>query len=109
MPGKGKNVFAGPFAEGIANGARAVIFDPRQSATAAMAAEWIPIRPGTDIAVALAMIHSIIRNELYDKAFFEGNVYGFDRLAESVRDKTPEWAARISEVPAQTIERIARE
>ncbi|MGA1796868.1 MAG: molybdopterin-containing oxidoreductase family protein [bacterium] len=109
MPGKAKNVFAGPFAEGIANGAKAVIFDPRQSATAAMAAEWIPIRPGTDIAVALAMIHYIIRNELYDKAFVEENVYGFDRLAESVRDKTPKWAALVSDVPAQTIERIARE
>ena len=92
MPGKAKNVFAGPFAEGIAKGAKAVIFDPRQSATAAMATEWIPIRPGTDIAVVLAMIQHIIQNGLYDKAFVQKNVYGFDRLAESVKDRTPEWA-----------------
>ena len=109
MPGKAKNVFAGPFAEGLAKGAKAVIFDPRQSATAAMATEWIPIRPGTDIAVALAMIHYIIRNDLYDKAFVKKNVYGFERLAESVKGNTPQWAARISEVPVETIERIARE
>jgi len=109
MPGKAKNVMARPFVEGLAAGAKAVIFEPRLSTTASMATEWIPIRPGTDIAVALAMIHYIIRTELYDKEFVQKNVYGFEKLWPAVKKYTPEWASKISDVPAQTITRIARE
>jgi len=109
MPGKAKNVMTGPFVEGLTNGAKAVIFDPRLSNTASMAKEWIPIRPGADIAVALAMINYIIKNELYDQSFVQKNVYGFDKLWPAVKEYTPEWASRISNVPAPTISRIARE
>ncbi|MGA1825372.1 MAG: molybdopterin-containing oxidoreductase family protein [bacterium] len=109
MPGKAKNVMAGPYADGIAKGAKAVIFDPRLSTTASMATEWIPIRPGTDVAVVLAMIHSIIRNDLYDKEFVQKNVYGFEKLIEHIQPYTPEWASPISDVPADTIIRIAHE
>ncbi|MBN1226508.1 MAG: molybdopterin-dependent oxidoreductase [Deltaproteobacteria bacterium] len=109
MAGKAKNVMARPFAEGIAKGAKAVVFEPRLSTTASMAAEWIPIRPGTDIAVALAMIQHIISTELYDKEFVRKNVYGFEELWPAVKEYTPEWASKISDVPAETIKRIARE
>ena len=99
----------------LKNGAKLVIFDPRRSETAAAATEWIPIKPATDGAVALAMCYVIIKNELYDKEFVKNWTYGFDELKNRALGKedgiarTPEWAAGISGVPAGTIERIAIE
>ncbi len=91
------------------HGAKLVVVDPYFSATARKADEWIPIRPGTDGAMALAMAHVIIQEGLYDREFVENWTYGFDRFADYVRDKTPEWAEQITSVPATTIARIARE
>jgi thiosulfate reductase/polysulfide reductase chain A len=93
----------------IERGARMVVVDPYLSDTAAKAQEWVAIRPGTDGAMALAMGHVIIRDRLYDEAFVSRWTVGFDRYAEYVRDKTPEWAREITSVPAATIERVARE
>lgn len=90
-------------------GAKLVVVDPFFSETAKKAHEWIPIRPATDGAMALAMCHVIIRDGLYDKDFVQNWTYGFDEFAEYVKDKTPEWAEKITSVPAKTIERIARE
>ncbi|MBI2915094.1 MAG: molybdopterin-dependent oxidoreductase [Firmicutes bacterium] len=94
---------------GIENGAKLVVVDPHQSATAAKAHEWVPIVPGTDGALALAMGHVIIRENLHDRAFIDEWVVGFDRYAEYVKNKTPEWAEEITSVPAATIERMAVE
>lgn len=99
----------------IKRGAKLVIFDPRRSETAASATEWIPIRPATDAAVAMAMCHVIIKNGLYDKDFVEEWTYGFEEFKKRVMGeedgmaRTPEWAAKISGVPSETIERIALE
>jgi len=90
-------------------GAKLVVVDPYFSATARKADEWIPIRPSTDGAMALAMAHVIIRDGLYDKEFVSKWTYGFERFSEYVRDKTPAWAHKITSVPAETIERTARE
>jgi len=65
-------------------------------------------RPGTDAAIAQAMVHVIIKEALYDKEFVENYTFGFDKLAESVADCTPEWAAKITGVGASEIRRIAR-
>jgi len=94
---------------GIENGARLVVVDPNFSYTAAKAHEWIPIRPGTDGAMALAMAHVIIRDKLYDEEFVREWTVGFGAFAAYVRDKTPTWAEKISDVPASTIERVAHE
>jgi len=94
---------------GIERGARLVVVDPYLSDTAAKAQEWVRIRPGTDGALALALAHVIIRDELYDKPFVESWTAGFAEYSEYVKDKTPEWAEQISGVPAKTIERLARE
>ncbi len=67
--GKSKNPFAWSFAEAKRNGTKIIVFEPRLSETANKATEWIPIKPGTDIAVALAMANVIIENNLYDKEF----------------------------------------
>ena len=94
---------------GIERGARMVVVDPYLSDTAAKAHEWVSIRPATDGALALAMAHVIIRDDLYDKDFVRDWTSGFDEYASLVADKTPEWAEGITTVPARTIERIARE
>lgn len=90
-------------------GAKLVVVDPYFSATARKADEWVPIRPGTDGAMALAMAHVIVRDGLYDKEFVEQWTYGFERFANYVADRTPRWAEKITTVPASTIERLARE
>ena len=109
-------------------GARVVCIDPRMTLSAvALSDEWVPIRPGTDAAMMTAMAHVMVTAGLYDAAFVAGHSVGFDQSqmpsdaqgAESYRDyvlgtrdkvpKTPAWAARITGVPAATIERLARE
>ncbi len=109
QPGKSMQSHLQGFLKAKEKGAKVVLFDPRMSFTAAKADEWIPIRPGTDLAVILSMINVIISEGLYDKEYVDKYTYGFDKLAVHVKQYTPEWAARISEVPAQDIVRIARE
>jgi anaerobic dimethyl sulfoxide reductase subunit A len=110
------------------NGARVVCIDPRHSlSAAALADEWIPIRPGTDAAMLTAMAYVMLTEGLLDTAFIRRYCLGWDAASmppgfeseESytdyllgVRDgtpKTPEWAAAITAVPAATIARLARE
>ena len=93
----------------IARGAKVVVLDPRYTKTAAKAAEWLPIKPGTDLAFHLAMLQEIIYNDLYNKQFVDEYTVGFDEVKEAVRDYTPEWAAGLTEIPAGTIRRIAHE
>ena len=107
-------------------GARVVCIDPRHSlSAAALADEWIPIRPGTDAAMMSAMAYVMLTERLYDADFVRTHCVGFDagqmpvEEAESysdyilgVRDglpKTPQWAESITAIPAGTIARIARE
>lgn len=98
------------------NGARIIAIDPRYHDTAAtLAHEWIPIYPGTDTAVMVAMANVMIREDLQDQPFLDTYTTGFEAFRDYVRgaadgvDKTPGWAAEISGVPAETIERLARE
>jgi thiosulfate reductase/polysulfide reductase chain A len=95
--------------DALARGAKLVYLDPRFTKTASKASEWIPIRPGTDAAFLLAMINVITANELADCEFVKKYVTGCDNLPDAMKDYTPEWAANITGVPAETIERIARE
>ncbi|HPT69474.1 MAG TPA: molybdopterin-dependent oxidoreductase [Syntrophomonas sp.] len=108
--GKAKNSFArGPMHAKNENGAKLVVFDPRLSTTAAKANEWIPIRPGTDLAVILAMLNVVISEGHINQEYVEQYVFGYEELAAEVKKYTPEWAAKLSDVPADTIRRIARE
>lgn len=90
-------------------GAKLVVVDPYYSATARKADVWIPIRPATDGAMALAMAHVILREGLYDRGFVANWTYGLDRFAEYVKDKTPLWAEKITSVSAETIESVAHD
>ena len=93
----------------VEKGARLVVVDPYLSDTAAKAHEWVRLRPGTDGALALALAHVIVGEQLYDKEFVERWTVGFDQYAAYVKDKTPEWAEEITTVPAKAIRRLARE
>ncbi|MHB1132667.1 MAG: molybdopterin-containing oxidoreductase family protein [Chloroflexota bacterium] len=90
-------------------GAKIVVVDPRLTSTAAQAREWLPIRPGTDGALLLGLMHVIVKERLYDQDFVEQHVVGFSQLAQYIADKTPSWAAVATDVPTDTIVRLARE
>jgi len=99
----------------VKRGAKLVVIDPRRCETAALAMEWIPIKPGTDGALAMAMCYVIVKNELYNKEFVDNWTYGFDAFAKRLLGeedgvaRTPEWAAKICGVSSETIERLAHE
>lgn len=83
-------------------------FDVRLSNTAAKSTEWIPIRPGTDLAVALAMCQVIMSNDLYDRNFIETwTTATVDQLKKHFAQYTPEWAEKISGVPAEKMRSLA--
>lgn len=86
-----------------------VYLDPRYTVTASKADEWLPIRPGTDLAFYLALIHVLVDEKLYDQAFVESYTQGFAELEAHVRDYTPEWAEKETDIPAERIAGIARE
>jgi anaerobic selenocysteine-containing dehydrogenase len=85
-----------------------IAVDPRRSETARRCQLWLPLRPGTDAALALSMIHVIIRDKLYDQDFVANWTVGFEQLAAAVHDCTPEWGERITWVPAAQISEAAR-
>jgi len=91
-----------------ANGAKITVIDPYRNKTARMADEYIPIRPATDTALVLAMMHVLIGEDLVDHAYIARATLGFDALREHVKRFPPEWAAEITGIPAATIVDLAR-
>ena len=89
-------------------GAGLIVVDPYLSETAAKADIWLQLRPGTDTALALTMLHVIIREGLYDKEFIRDWTVGFDRLKEHVGKYTPEWGEAVTKIPAALIGKAAR-
>jgi len=89
--------------------AKLVYLDPRFTVTASKADEWLPIKPGTDLAFYLAIINVLISEDLYDSEFVEKYTTGFDQVVEAVTGYTPEWAEGECEIPAGRIRDIARE
>ncbi|RLT41609.1 MAG: molybdopterin oxidoreductase family protein [Chloroflexi bacterium] len=91
------------------NGARVIVIDPARTRTAKAADEWLPIRPGTDGALALALMHVIIGENLHDADYMDKYTVGFAQLAERVQEWTPERAAAITGIPAERIRALAVE
>jgi len=79
-------------ADALGSGAELVVVDPRYSVAAGKARYWLPIKPGTDIALLLAWIHVIVTEGRYDADYLERHAIGLDELEAHVADKTPEWA-----------------
>lgn len=89
-------------------GARIVVIDVRRTEASALADEVILVRPGTDTALALAMMQVIVAEEAWDAEFVAQNTVGFDALRQHLRPMTPEWAEAQTGVPAATITALAR-
>jgi anaerobic selenocysteine-containing dehydrogenase/Fe-S-cluster-containing dehydrogenase component len=95
----------------VKNRARLVVVDPRQTVTASKADKWLPIRPGTDMALALAMAYHLIAKDLVNRDFIEEWVAGYGKIREFILEKkyTPQWAERITDIPAGEIEELAED
>ncbi|MBI5740224.1 MAG: molybdopterin-dependent oxidoreductase [Nitrospirae bacterium] len=96
------------FKRALDKGAVGIAIDPRRSETARKCAMWLPVRPGTDDALALAMINVIINEGLYDREFVEKWTFGFEKLKNHIAGNTPEWAEKITWLPAAQIAKAAR-
>lgn len=92
----------------LAKGSKLVVVDPRRIPLADQADMYLRIRPGTDGAMALAMINVIVNEKLYDKEMIDAHTIGFDQLVGHIQKYTPEWAEEISWVPAEDIRKLAR-
>ena len=96
-----------PLLDQIKTGTRIIVVDPRKTALAGKAEQWLPIRPGTDHALALAFLEVIIREKCYDQNFVANWTHGFDELAAHVRAYTPENVSDTVGIPAEIIRRAA--
>ena len=104
------NVHLWPFiVEAQRNGAKLVVIDPYRTRTAECADWYLPINPGTDAALALAMMHVIIGEKLYDADYVSKYTLGFEQLREKVKEYSPERVANWTGISADNIRQLARE
>lgn len=92
----------------IDRGASLITVDPRFSTVAGKSDYWLPIKPGTDIALLLAWMHVLIYEDIYQKDYIVKNATGFEELKKHVADKTPEWAFTITGIEPDKIYKTAR-
>lgn len=90
-------------------GAKVVVIDPYKSKTAKEADWHVSPKPGTDGALAMAMMHTIIEDGLVDQDYVDSYTVGYAELAERAKNRTPEWAEEITGVCAHDIRTLARE
>jgi len=89
-------------------GAEIIVIDPRRTKAADLeGSQWLPIRPGSDGALALGLSHILIRDGRYDAAFVEDWTVGFDEFKSYVSDFTPEYVSALTGIDADRIERLA--
>jgi thiosulfate reductase/polysulfide reductase chain A len=112
----GRNVFeslrvkaAGAIMDMLDRGGKITYIDPRAAGTAMKATRYWAIRPGTDYALNLGIIHTVLRDKLYDAAFVKQWVLGLEELESFVVPYTPEWAAGETGIPANEIIAFAHE
>lgn len=89
------------------NGAEVLVASPRLDNAAALATNWFPIKPGTELALVLGVAGAVVRNGLYDARYVSGNAEGFEGWRSYVLGCTSEWASKICGVPAAEIEGMA--
>jgi anaerobic selenocysteine-containing dehydrogenase len=106
----GNNVHLWPFIdEARRNGAKLVVIDPYRTRTAGLADWHIAIHPGTDVALALGLMHVIVRDGLHDRDYIDRYAEGFDELEKRLPEYTPERVAQWTGVSRDDIERLAHE
>ncbi len=97
-----------PFSTALDAGAKLIAVDPRLTRIAARADIWLPLRPGTDTALALGMCNVIVQEELYDKEFVENYVHGWDAFVRRVNEYPLKKVEEITWVPKEKIQEAAR-
>jgi anaerobic selenocysteine-containing dehydrogenase len=106
----GANIHLWPFiVEARRNGAKLVVIDPIRTRTAALADRHLALNPGSDLALALGMMHVIIGENLHDADYVERYTQGFDALRRKAAEYSPERAAGLTGIAAEDIVQLARE
>ena len=106
----GNNVHLWPFIEEARRaGAKLVVIDPYRTRTAACADWYLPVNPGTDAALALAMMHVVIGEGLHDADYVSKYTFGFQELREKVKEYPPERVAKWTGISADDIIKLARQ
>ena len=97
------------FMAAMANGMRVTYIDPRASLTACKANRYWQVRPNSEYALYLAIIHEVLKQEAYDKAFVARYVSGMDYLRQAVKETTPQWQERHTGIPAEQVRAFVKE
>lgn len=97
------------FADAVQNNATVIVVDPRYSVAAGKAKYYLPIKPGTDIALLLAWMNVLVTENLYDKEYVENYGFGFEAFAATIQKYTPEWAYPETGIEPEIIRQTARE
>jgi len=92
----------------VQDGTDLIVVDTRKTELAKKAKFWLQLRPGTDSALALAFLHVIIEEDLFDKDFVTQWTSGFDELAKHIKDYTPERMSEVTWIPPELIREAAR-
>ncbi len=90
------------------HGAKLIVVDPRKTPVAQLAHIHLALRPGTNLALINAILHIIYKENLHNTAFIEARTEGFEDFIDSIEHTTPQWAASITGLDAEDIERAAR-
>ena len=97
-----------PFSVALDHGAKLIVVDPRLTRPAARADIWLPLRPGTDTALAFGMLNVIVNEKLYDKDFVENYTHGWEQFVRRVNEYPLEKVEEITWVPKEKIRDAAR-
>jgi thiosulfate reductase/polysulfide reductase chain A len=97
------------FANAVGRGASVIVVDPRFSVAASKAKFYLPIKPGTDLALLLAWMNVIVSEKLYDKEYVDKYGFGFEQFAATIQPYTPEWAYPETGIDPDLIRATARE
>jgi formate dehydrogenase major subunit len=96
------------FKNAAERGAKLVIMDPRGQALKRHATHMLQFKPGRDVAMLNAMLHTIVEEQLYDRQYVQANTDDFEKLVANVRDYPPEKMAEICGIPAEKLREVAR-
>jgi thiosulfate reductase/polysulfide reductase chain A len=97
------------FASAVGSGATIIVADPRFSVAASKAKHYLPIKPGTDIALLLAWMNVLVRERLFDEGYVAAHGFGFEAFAAEISSFTPEWAYPETGIEPAVIRETARE
>ena len=97
------------FANAVGRGASIIVADPRFSVAASKAKFYLPVKPGTDLALLLAWMNVIVAEKLYDREYVDRYGFGFEQFVAEIQTYTPEWAFPETGIEPETIRVTARE